>query len=154
MSSTDAVTIFHNYWRVPSVERTFSGWLEGMPTEEECQRAIAETIAARASWKPSEEAFTQIEQLKVFVGYRVKIQLWDPCMFALEEEGPYPCDADLVDVKVLQEGGFLQAFLLVENVVEIPNADGYSPAEYLQQRGDFLYAHVADLYEISKVVTP
>ena len=146
--------IFTNYWRIPSPERAFDGWLEGCPTAEQ-RHTIAEAAkAARASWKPSDEAFTQIEQLKVFVGCRVKIQFWDPCMFALEEEGPYPYEADLVDVKVLQDGGFQQAFLLLENAIEIPNADGYSPARYLQQHGDFLHAHVADLYEISKVVTP
>lgn len=154
MSSIDTVTISHNYWRIPSVERAFVGWLEGKPTEEERKQVIAEAIAARAAWKPTEEAMALVQKLKAFVGCRVKIQLWDTCMWLMDEEGPFPFAADCIDVKVLQEAEFPQAYLLLENVKEIPNKDGYSPEPYFQKRENcnYLHASFADLYQVTKLV--
>ena len=156
MSSTDTLTFSTSYWRIPSPERAFDGWLEGRPTGEQRHLIIEAAKAARQSWKPSPEAHAQVEQLKSFIGSRVNIQLWDPCMWLLDSDGPFPFFANCIDVKILQDGEFPQAYLLLENVIEIPNADGYSPDPYFQQRADcnYLHASVADLYQVSKVVTP
>ena len=154
MSSTDSVTISTNYWRVPSVETAFSGVLEGCPTENQRQKMIEEAKASRASWKPSTEAMALVEQLKLFVGFRVEIQFWDSIMFMLEEEGPFPAEVDCVGVTIMTDGEFPQAYLQVHDVKEIPNADGYSPASYFQERADcnYLHAPLADIYSVSKVV--
>ena len=152
MNSTNTVTISTNYWRVPSPDTALNGWLEGSPTPEQRQAVVEAAKAARRSWKPRPEGLQLVEQLKEFVGSRIKIQFWDSCMTMLEEEAPYPLEADLVDVTLQEVGGFPQAFLLVKNVRELPNADGYSAMGYLQKLPDCnLQASLADLYEISRV---
>jgi hypothetical protein len=77
-------------------------------------------------------------------------------MLMLEEEAPFPAEADCVGVTVLTDGEFPQAYLLLENMIEIPTPDGYSPAGYFHKREDSvsLLAPLADLYQVSKVVTP
>lgn len=105
------ITVGTNFWCVPTVEKTFSNWLEGAPTDAEKMMAIAQTEAARSVWKPSAEALQLVEKLKTLIGYKVQIQFWHACMFALEEEGPYPLNAMCRGVVVLQDGDFPQAFL-------------------------------------------
>lgn len=151
------ITISHNHWRVPNVERAFSGILEGCPTPQERQNILEETKAARVAWKPTPEGWTLVEQLRGFAGCNIRIQFWDSCMWMLEEEGPYPALAHCHGVTLLTDcDGFLQAYVMVSGVKEFPNEDGYSPEGYFQQRADceFLLAPFADLYEISRVVTP
>lgn len=151
--NNDTITVSTNFWRVPSVETAFSGWLEGAPTESEKLQVIAKTEAARAAWSPSAEGMELVEKLKSFVGYRVQIQFWDSCMYLLEEEGPYPLNATVKGVVLLMDAGFQQAFLQVSDAVEQPNLDGYSPMSYLIQRpeSEFLFASLSDLYSITKV---
>ena len=153
MNSQESITISTNYWRVPSVESAFSGILEGNPTEEQRQQIRDAAITARASWKPNSEALALVEQMKMFIGSRVQIQFWDSCMWLLEEEGPYPCAADCIDVVVRNDGAFPQAYLLVKNLKDIPNSDGYSPSPYFlnQVDSDLLLAPLADIYLISKI---
>ena len=79
-----------NHWRVPSAERAFDGWIEGRPSEEERSQRIEEVLRERADWKPSKEAMQQLEQLKIYIGCRVRIQFWDPIMYLLDDEGPFP----------------------------------------------------------------
>ena len=158
MNSSDSdntIVINYNHWRVPSVEGALSGILEG-PSEARRQEIVTEAITARAAWKPSAEGMQLVEQLKAFVGSRVQIQFWDSIMFWLEEEGPFPAEADCVGVALLQDGDFLQAYLLVRNVKEIPNKDGYSPNCYFQQRADchHMHASLADVYSVAKVGVP
>ena len=152
--SAQTVTVTTNYWRVPSVGRAFDGWLEGEPTEEERQKVIEETLATRKAWKPSEEAMQLVEQLKPFVGGRVRIQLWDSAMWMREEDGPFPFDADLAGVVLLEEEGFLQAYLQLDKVTELPNDEGYSPQGYFLRLEDcnYLRTSLADLYSVTKVV--
>lgn len=153
MSSTEQITISHNHWRIPSRQRAFSGWLEGAPTDAERQQILEETDAARASWQPNSEAMALVNQLENFVGYRVKVQLWDASMWFHELEGPFPFDANCMGVEVRQEGDFLQAFLRVNAIVEIPNDIGYSPDPYFNKPEgcDYYLVSLADLYEIGKV---
>lgn len=91
-----------------------------------------------------------VEKLKAFVGARVGIQFWSSIMYMLDDEGPFPLEGDCKDVVLLQDGEFLQAYLIVENTREVPTSNGYSPMGYLTTRSDVagLLAPLADLYEI------
>lgn len=144
------ITITTSYWRVPSAERAFDGWIEGKPSEEEKRQRIEEALRERSGWKPSKEAMQLVEQLKAYVGCRVQIQFWDPIMYMLEEEGPFPLEADCKDIVLLQDGEFLQAYLVVDSIREIPTPDGYSPLRYLGRRDDIVgqLAPLSELYEI------
>lgn len=151
--SDNTIVINHNHWRVPSVEGALSGILEGCPSEARRQEIVTEVMTARATWTPCPEGMELVEQMRSFIGCRVQIQFWDSIMFWLEEEGPFPAEADCVGVTLLQEGDFLQAYLLVRNMNEITNKDGYSPNCYFQQRVDHHQARVsvADVYSITEV---
>ncbi len=153
MTDKDFVVIRQNFWRVPSLESAFSTWLEGAPSELERLQVIAQAESARAAWAPSANALALAERLKSFVGYRVQIQFWDSCMFALEEEGPFPLNATCRGVILLQDRDFQQGYLELDHAVEQPNLDGYSPLSFLQQRSDSVWqlAPLADLYTIKKV---
>lgn len=153
MSPIDSVIISTNYWRIPSTARAFDGWLEGVPTEQERIETIEAAVAARAAWKPNTEAMELVEQLKLFAGYRIRIQFWDCIMWTCDEEAPYPTEADCLGVILQQDGEFMQAYLQVKNLKELPTPEGYSPQGYFKQQdgSDVLLAPLADLYEISKV---
>ena len=150
---TDSLIISTNFWRIPSPEHAFDGWIEGNPSKAKRQKAIAAATAAREAWKPSEEAFNLVEQLNGFSGSKVQLQFWDPIMYMLEPEGPFPAIADCLGVTLLQDDGFLQAYLMVDGVKEVPTAEGYSPEGYFIKRADceYLLAPVADLYSVSKI---
>lgn len=149
----DTVTITTNYWRIPSPERAFDGWLEGAPTEQERRETIEAAIAARKAWQPSAEGLALVEQLKSFAGCMVRVQLWDASMWFHELDAPYPFDAVCIGVETHQIGEFLQAFLMLRDIIEEPNDLGYSPVPYFQKSEDeqYLRASLADLYSITKV---
>lgn len=153
MTNPDSVTVSTNYWRVPSPERAFDGWLEGSPSEEEKLQVIAQAEADRAAWSPNADAMALVEQLKGFVGHKVSIQFWDSCMYLLEQEGPYPLTATISGVILLTDDGFVQAYLELSEAVEQPNADGYSPMSYLQKRDGSVFdlASFANLYRVTKI---
>ena len=147
------MTVSHNYWRVPSPEGAFDGWLEGEPSADDKRRVIEEAIAERKAWTPSPEAMRLVEQLKAFAGHRVRIQFWNPIMYWCEEEGAYPTEVDCIGVILLQDGEFLQAYIQVTDPKEFPNQDGHSAMSYFQNRADcnYLLAPLADLYSVTKV---
>ena len=91
-----------------------------------------------------------LEQLKVYIGHRVQIQFWDPIMYMLDEEGPFPLEADCKDVVLLQDGEFLQAYLVVDSIREILTPEGYSPLGFLCRRDNIVgqLASLSELYEI------
>ena len=144
------ITVTTNYWRVPSIERCFDGLIEGRPSEEQRRKRIEDTIKARSVWKPSTEALNLFEQLKRYIGRRVYIQFWDPIMYMLDEEGPFPIEADCVDVIILKKDDFSQAYLVINKIHVIPTPEGYSPNKYLTDQDDAKnkLASVSDLYEI------
>lgn len=150
------ITIITNHWKVPSPERVLDGWLEGRPTEEELNRARKEALEARAVWKPSEEGMRLVEQLKAFIGTRVKIQFWDSIMLMLEDEGPYPLEGVCRDVLLSQQGEFLQAYIALDNVKEIRTTDGYSSLGYLVTLGNIpgQLAPLSAIYEVGPVKEP
>lgn len=151
MSDTNSVIISTNFWRVPSVERCFDGWLEGAPTPEERLQVIAKTELDRAAWKPSPEGMALVETLKAFIGKTVTIQFWDSCMYLLEEEGPNPLKASVVGVVLLQDVEHLQAYLEVSNLSEVPTPDGYNPMVFLLQRPESQYqlAPLSEVYSVN-----
>jgi len=152
MNKPDTVTITTNFWRVPSVETAFSGWLEGAATEAEKLLVIAKTEAARAAWSPSTEAIDLVVQLKRFIGTRVTIQMWDSDMWLFPQEGPHPFAADFIGVIVINIDGFQQAFIEVANVTVLTTPDGYDPMSYLQTHAESKFALVplSTLYEVSR----
>lgn len=131
MNALQKITINTNHWCVPSAEHAMDGWLEGRPSEEAIRQAQAKALEKRAAWKPSEEGMQLVEQLKAFIGMRVQIQFWTSIMFMCDEEGPFPLEGDCRDVLLLQQGEFLQAFMALDNIREIPTPDGFSPMGYL-----------------------
>ena len=153
VDTTENLTISFNYWRVPSPERVYDGWIEGQPSAEDKRRVIEEAIAARDSWQPSPQALQLVQQLKAFAGCRVRLQFWNPIMFWFENEGAFPVEVDCIGTKLLHDGDFIQAYLEVADPKELPNEDGYSPAGYFQKREGsyFLLAPLANLYSITKV---
>lgn len=90
-----------------------------------------------------------VEQLKRFVGCRVRVQFWDPAMMILNE-APYPVEFDCLGIVLLEVGGFVQGFVEAERLVEIPDSQGYSSLDYfLQHEGSrHKLAPLADLYQI------
>lgn len=149
-SAPTKITVTTNHWRVPSVERALDGWMEGKPSKEERRQRKEEVLKKRAGWKPSKEAMELVEQLKAYIGCRVQIQFWDPIMNMLEEEGPFPLEADCKDIVLLHDGEFLQAYLVVDSIREIRIPDGYSPIGYLGSR-DIIVGKLAPLSELYKI---
>lgn len=144
------ITIRKNYWKVPSAENALDGWLEGNPTEEEKNACIEDALSKRTNWRPSGEAIQLVEQLKTYVGLRVQIQFWDPLMYWSEAEGPFPLEADCKDILILKDGEFQQAYLVIDNIQEIPMRDGFSSLSYLvsMEKIPGRLAPVSELYEI------
>ena len=71
-------------------------------------------------------------------------------MYMLEDEGPFPLEGDCRDVLVLQQGDFLQAFMVLDNIRAIPTPEGYSPMGYLTTVAgiDGQLAPLANVYEV------
>jgi hypothetical protein len=85
------------------------------------------------------------------IGHRVEIQIWDPVMVMLEEDGPHPFEADCKDVVILEGGEFPQAYLVVDNIFEVPwSESGYSPCCHLGSRND-IAGQLVSLADISEL---
>jgi hypothetical protein len=107
-------------WRVPSETNCFDGIIEGAPSKEERDSMVAEALAARAVWTPSEMALALVEKLREAIGHDVLVEPWDPIMMMLPAEGPYPILGRLLDVVIgRNRDGFEEAFLRLENPKEI-----------------------------------
>ena len=131
MSELQKITISTNHWYVPSPEHALDGWFEGKPSEKMIRQAQAKAMKERAAWKPSVEGLQLVEQLKAFIGTRVQIQFWISIMSMCDEEGPFPLEGNCKDVLLLQQGDFLQGFMALDNVREIPTPEGFTPMGYL-----------------------
>ena len=138
-------TINRAHWRVPSEARAFDGWLEGRPTRAQRTAILAEVAASRENWTPNSEAWSQLRDLERFIGQRVRIQFWDPIMHLLEDEGPDPVLADCQGIVLLRREGFLQAYLILDRVEELPNSSGFLKRD--SELGCTL-APIAELLEI------
>jgi hypothetical protein len=144
------ITVTKQHWLVPSVERALDGWIEGRPTEAEKNQLREKALKERATWKPSDEGMRLVEKLKEFIGRQVGVQFWDPIMNMLEDEGPFPFEGRCIDVVLLLDGEFQQAYLVLEDVQECPTPNGYTPLGKLISRPDIsgLLAPLSLLYEI------
>jgi len=151
-ADTDEIEIRENYWKIPSEKNAFDTWIEGRPTEEERQKTIEAALAAREQWKPNIDGWQLVEKLTRFVGSRVRIQFWDPIMFMLDDEGPFPVEADLVHVVIGTEDGFPQAYLRLKNLAEIPTPNGHAASRYINDdMGGCHLASLANVYTVTKV---
>jgi hypothetical protein len=145
------LTFERRAWCVPTEGRALEGWLEGSPTDAQREAALVRARQRRVDWKPDAQAFDQLVQVQGFVGRRVRIQFWDPgTMFLLaEDEWPHPVEATCDGVITLMEDGFLQAYLLVRDPVEIKTG-GCSGLSYLVERGA-INCNLASLAELSEI---
>jgi hypothetical protein len=150
MSELQKITISTNHWCVPSAERALDGWLEGKPSEKEIHQAQAKAIKGRAEWKPCEEGLQLVEQLKAFIGTRIQIQFWISIMSMCDEEGPFPLEGHCKDILLLQQDGFLQAFMVLDNVRAIPTPEGFTPMGYLTTV-DGIHGQLASLSDVYEV---
>jgi hypothetical protein len=144
------LTIKTRFWQVPSRRSAFQGVIEGRPTDDKRRQVYEQVDRERAEWKPSNEAWHQLRRLQNFVGESVSIQFWNPIMFMLEDEGPFPLNADCRGIALVQEDGFLQPYLMLDNVSEVRTPDGCGSLGYLKEIPGIAMAcaPVADLYEI------
>lgn len=152
--ATPIIEVTQNHWLVPNEDTANEGWIEGRPTEEMKRKAVEEARARRAQWKPSPEGWQLVEQLAYLVGSRIRIQFWSPVMFMLEEEGPFPVEADLIHVAIGTEDGFPQAYMRLNNVTEIPTPDGCTASGYMTADNNVnrqLLASLANLYTVAKI---
>jgi hypothetical protein len=145
------IEITVNEWRVPSVEKAFDGWLEGTPTAKERAQILAEVAVARAAWKPTPQGLQQLEQINEFIGSRVRIQLWDSCMWLMPQEGPNPFKGTLVGLVMLDVDGFPQPYLQVNHYIEQQTTEGYSPKSYLKNADGVFLVPMSELYTITKL---
>ena len=148
--SPQRLTITTNHWKIPDPEHALDGWLEGRPTKAQIEEARERANKEREIWKPNNEALLLVEQLKRFIGLRVRIQFWDSIMLMLEDEGPFPLEGDCTDVVTLHRDGFPQAYLVVENLREIRTSHGFSPLGQTEEAegGKGQLAPVSKIYEV------
>ncbi len=134
-----------NTWRLPSG----SVYLEGKPSPEELAKHTAKGEAALAAWKPGPEGFKLLDQLRSFIGSKVVIRAWAEIMYWMEEEGPYPIRARVVDVMTRpDENGYLRAYMVLENPRHVFTPGGGGGSYYIE-RDDWRWLfRVADLLEI------
>ncbi len=139
-------------WKIPDPGSVLEGCIEGRPSDEEIREWRANAIKRRAEWKPSEGAMQYFEEVKkCCVGHRVEIQIWDPVMVMLDDEGPHPFEANCKDVVILEDGEFPRAYLVVDNIVEVPwSESGYSPRRSLGSRDD-ISGQLVSLADISEL---
>lgn len=145
------IEITVNQWRIPTEKTAFDTWLEGEPTTAQRAEILADVAVKRAAWKPTPEGLEQVEELRQFVGSRVRIQLWDSCMHLLPDEGPNPFEADLVGVVMMEVDGFQQPHLKLSNYFEQHTQNGYSPKSYFKEAEGLTLVALADLYTLTKL---
>ncbi len=152
MQATEIISVSKNHWRVPSEANAFDGWIEGAPTDEMRRRVLDNIREARSAWKPSEEGLALFEQIKAWTGSYVRIQLWSPIMFMLDDEGPFPIQARLTGMTMQEDEGFLQAYMLLSEVRELPTMNGCTAMGFLKNLiSGNCGVSLADLYQIEKL---
>jgi hypothetical protein len=146
------ITFGMAHWRIPSVEGAFDGILEGKPADKERKEIIEKVQRDRAEWAPTAEAWEQFQQVKKIVGYEVVVQMWDPIMVMLDDEGPYPMQAFCTGLHLItDEDDKPQAYLSLKDVRNIKTHEGYDGSSRLSNSscaGENLLS-LSDIYEIS-----
>jgi hypothetical protein len=73
-------------------------------------------------------------------------------MYMLEEEGPFPIEAKLIGTTLQEDEGFLQAYMLLSEVREVPTPNGCTAMRFLKKSSSGnCDASLADLYRIEKL---
>lgn len=139
-------------WLVPSEDRAFEGKLEGRVTPAERAERYAEVARLRKNWKPCPEAWSQLQDLEQFIEHRIRVQFWDPIMYMLEDEGPYPLHADCQGIALLRQEQFLQAYLMLARIEILPTSRGCSPERFLERKSE-LECTLAPIAEVLEVET-
>lgn len=145
------ITIKRAHWRIPSVGRAFDGYLVGKPTAEEKKGKIEQAKKDREAWKPIDKAWKQLEEVKLSINHNVIIQIWDPMMFMLGDEGPYPIKACCINVVTHPDAdGFIQAYMKLKNVECIETENGYDGLGRLEEShdDDTYTLNLGQIYEI------
>lgn len=148
--SPQRMTITTNHWKIPDPEHALDGWLEGRPTKAHIEEARERAEKERAVWTPNNEALLLVEQLKTFIGFRVRIQFWDSIMFMLDDEGPFPLEGECMDVVILHRDGFPLAYLVMKNLREIRTSHGFWALGQIEEAesGEGRLAPVSKIYEV------
>jgi hypothetical protein len=139
------LTFNTNHWRFPSTPT----YLEGGPSPEQREREEAAARTALALWKPGPEAFEMLDRLRLAVGHTVVVQGWDPIMFMMDDEGPYPVQARCVDIVVRDDAeGRPRAYLVLENASTVATPNGYEAADLLIRSEDQCLFGLHFIYEV------
>ena len=145
------ITFDKAHWRIPSVERAFDGILEGKPTDEEQKDIIEKAQRGHDDWSPSKEAWEQFEEMKKIIDHVIVVQIWDPIMFMLDDEGPYPMQSLCTGLHlIVNEEGKSQAYMSLKNVRLIKTPGGFDASSRLLASGsaDESLLSFADIYEV------
>lgn len=124
--SGNRIILRGNPWRIPSEARAFEGMIAGRPTKTQRADRLRQVRAAREAWKPSADAMALVDRMRTMVGKRICMQIWDPIMELLEDEGPFPIAGICMEVTVREDGGFHQAFINLSEASERITSHGYA----------------------------
>jgi hypothetical protein len=75
-------------------------------------------------------------------------------MYLIEDEGPCPILTDCRGVILLNQEGFLQAYLMLDKVQALPDSFGDAPTRILDTKKvpGLVLAPIAELFEITRVI--
>ena len=108
--------------------------LRAAPRQMNAPQSLPKCVVSAETWAPSKESWGQLRDLEHFIGRRVRLKFWDKIMHLLEDEGPYPTLSDCRGIVLLRQEGFLQAYLILSRIEELPNSSGYPPAKFLDSK--------------------
>jgi hypothetical protein len=149
------ITFLCSYWKLPTVESAFSGWLEGKPTKEEEKWEYFKIKVKRETWLdlgPKPGAWDQLIEASYLIGKKVLIQMWDPWgfMFLDEEEAQPLLEALFTEIKLIHdEAGFLQCYMCLKDVQSQDGWDG-SPRVKHSPDGPSLLS-LGEIYKLSAI---
>ena len=128
----------------------FNGVVEGAPSTAQREAIIADTLQRRSNWTPPPEAWALLKRLETFIGAKVQLQYWCADMAWDEGDGPSPVTVTCTAIVTQHDDGFEQAYLVVTDVTEVVDAEGYSSSSFLKPIGDDLswLAPINGLYRI------
>ncbi len=139
------ICIKTNPWCLPSAPM----YIEGSPTAEQAEREAEQARAARAAWKPSPDAWALLERLRAAIGCQVVVHAWDPIMFWIAEEGPYPMRGRCVDVVVRLRDDLERAYLVLDDIEAIRTPHGFDGRRRFVSREEAgVFVDVGELVEV------
>ena len=154
------ITFLWRYWKIPTIEGAFSGWLEGPPpTNEEKLKAHGRINLQRQDFLelgPKQGAWDQFKQVITLIGKKLLVQMSGDWF-----EDPYPMEAFCAGVHLdRDEEGFLRCYMCLKDIVHhdtgMNGADGmYDGSCHLVQGADGVsLLSLVDIRELSVVEQP